>query len=107
MKFFKRQTEDGDLIAIPDIPKKETRQLFRVTISSIARIKSPKVETRYIDKDEGKLIHSWERKDDKEYEEVQYFQEEFNYSDQEEKVFSQELDTLNVADIALYINRAR
>lgn len=107
MKFFHRKTEEGNLIAIPDTPKKETRQLFRVTISSIARTKKPKVETRYIDKDGGKLIQSWERKDGFEYEEVQYFEEEFNYSDQEEKVFSQELDSLNVADIALYINRAR
>ncbi len=107
MKFFSQTNEAGDRIVIPDIPQPETRHLFKITIEAVSRKKSPKVKTQYIDKEKGKLIDSWSREDGKEYEEVQYFEGEFTYDDRKEEIYTQEKDTLDVADIALYINRSR
>lgn len=111
MSLFKNKKEEVIDLGLPEIPPVREDTLFKITISQITRTKKPKVETEYYDKEEKKLVSSWSRDDDKKargvYLEVKKFENEFDYKDHEEEIYQQEMQHIDVKDIALYINRAR
>ena len=86
------------------------RKIFRVTISEVSKTEKEKTETKYIK--DGKII-DWSKwynltDDEKlEYTTINQPTGEIERDEIEEKIYKQDLENLDIQDLAVYLNRVR
>ena len=87
-----------------------TRKIFRVSISEVSKVEEEETESIYVK--DGKII-SWNDhynlsdEEKKGYIETQKPTGKIKREENSEKVYEQDLDELDIKDLAVYLNRVR
>ena len=87
-----------------------TKKIFRIVISEVSKTEKEETETKYIK--DGEIIDwsKWYKLTDEEkleYTSVQQPTGEIERGEIEEKIYKQDLEELDVRDLAIYLNRVR
>lgn len=90
--------------------EKVTREIFRITISKVSKTEQEETETQYVKG--GKIIswNDWYSLDDEE--KKKYIKTEkptgkIERDESAEKLYEQDLEELDIRDLAVYLNRVK
>ena len=112
--MFLSKKEDGIIDLNAYDPKVETSRTYKITIEEVIRTETEEVETKYVNKNTGEVISSYDygykdeyKEKQNEFEEVELPTGKRSINERQTKVYEQEKDDIEIADIAMYVNRAK
>lgn len=106
------KNKNGEEIEIPSIPEPERQVTYKLTVTKVTKVKTAKTKTVYFGP-EKQIIQDWsayynlsDEKKEK-FKEIQVPTADYESNTHSEELYSQEKNDLDIADMAMYINRAK
>lgn len=97
---------------LPQIPEKRVEYSYKLSIAKVTKTIKPKTEDRYFDKKTGEQIE-WSKwydlsdEEKKQYAKHKVFTGDFETDRDTHNLYEQEMQDIDISDIAMYINRSR
>ena len=108
--MFKKENENKEIEikGIPEIPEDSIESSFKLTIERVTKSKTVSTSSFFIDLETGEVIKEpYNKKEGSKYERITYPTGDISTSTSEEKLYEQELNSLDIGELATYINRVR
>lgn len=100
--------KEVEVRGIPKIPEYAERTFYKVTIEKVTKKEVAEVSECFVDLETGEVINSsWKKEDGHKYKHVKFPTGDTETKTQEVKIYEQELESLDIGDLAVYINRTR